>query len=42
MIARGDLINDNVLFALYSFLKRENTESKKYFMASNNLTFETN
>ena len=42
MISRGDLINDNVLFAIYTFLKRENTEFKKYFLMSNYLTFETN
>ena len=42
MISKEDLKNNNLLFAIYSFFKWENFELKEYFMASNNLTFETN
>lgn len=42
MISQEDIKNNNLLFAIYSFIKWENFELKEYFMASNNLTFETN
>ena len=42
MISKEDLINNNFVFAIYSFFKYEITGLKELFLVSNDLTFETN
>jgi hypothetical protein len=42
MISKEDLINNNFIFAIYSFFKYEITGLKELFLVSNDLIFETN
>lgn len=42
MISKEDLINNNFIFAIYSFFKFEITGLKELFLVSNDLIFETN